>query len=458
MRSKIMKALVKKESEWFSGDETGTIVGRGTASAFVVKMTGAGLVFISNILLARMLGADEYGFYVYVLSLMLVLVLAGKFGLESTSIRYVAAYNANKEWGLLQGFFRWSSRIATASSIAVAIVGFTTVLLFGARDQERMLLLFSISFFLIPFTALLIVRSAVLQGFKKVVMAQGPISILLPILLVAGVFAVWLASDGKAGAVSAMSVHLFATGISLGVVFYFTHLSFPQEAMYVDTKYRTKEWTSTAFSLLAISGFFVVIEQTDIIIVGLFHGATNSGVYAAANKVASLIASGLIIVNVIAAPMISHLYVLGNIVELKRVVRLASIFSFGIALPVGAIIFLCGGWIMTLFGSRFSEGYTALIILTIGQLVNALAGSVGFFMTMTGKEKAMAWIAGSCAVLNVALNFILIPPFGMEGAAVSKAFSVTIWNVGLVVYIFRKFRIHVSILSLSDVVGRNHAL
>jgi O-antigen/teichoic acid export membrane protein len=453
-----MRGLIKKRFVCFVGDETGSIVGRGTATAFVVKMTGAGLVFISNVLLARMLGAEEYGFYVYVLSWMFVLVLAGKFGLESASIRYVAAYSANMEWGLLRGYLLWSSRIATVSSITVAVLSFTIVLLIGGRDQERMLLLFAISFLLLPFTVILIIRSAALQGLKKVAMAQGPISVLLPMLLVTGVFAIWVATDGNVGAVSAMSVYLCATVISLGLVFYFMYISFPQEAMYVDTKYRTREWINTAFFLLAISGFFVVIEHTDIIIVGLFHGTTNSGVYAAAKKVASLIASGLIIVNVIVAPMISHLYVIGNNVELKRVVRMAAIFSFAISLPAAAIIFFFGNWIMTLFGYQFSEGYTALIILTIGQLVNALAGSVGFFMTMTGNEKAMAWIAGSCAVLNVALNFILIPPFGMEGAAVSTAFSVAIWNVGLVVYIFRKFRIHVSILSLSDVIRRNHAV
>lgn len=450
-----MRGLAEKATGWLRGDGAGPVVGRGAAEAFVVKMAGAGLVFISNVLLARMLGADEYGFYIYVLSWMFILALGGKFGLDWASIRYVAAYDANKEWGLLRGYLRWSARIAMATSITIAIAGFIVVWLFG--EQERELILFFVSLVLLPFTVLLVIRSAALQGLKKVVMAQAPMYVLLPVLLVAGVFAIRLAGGGQAGAVSAMTAHLGATVVSLGLVFHFMHVCLPREAACADTEYRIGEWTSTAFLLLGISGFFVVMEQSDIIIIGLFHGAANSGIYAAASKVASLIASGLIIANVIVAPMISQLYVTGNIAELKRVVRLAAGFAFAFALPAVVSIFLFGEWIMELFGPRFSEGYAALIILTLGQLVNALAGSVGFFMTMTGNEKAMAWIAGSCAVLNVVFNFILIPPFGKVGAAISTACTLALWNVCLAVFIYRKFRIHVSILSLWEVVRRNHA-
>jgi O-antigen/teichoic acid export membrane protein len=67
---------------------------------------------------------------------------------------------------------------------------------------------------------------------------------------------------------------------------------------------------------------------------------------------------------------------------------------------------------------------------------------------MTGNEKVMARIAGCCATLNVMFNFMLIPPFGIEGAAASTACTVVLWNVGLAVYIYRRFGIHVSVLSL----------
>jgi O-antigen/teichoic acid export membrane protein len=448
MAADVMKKPAEGVTEWLRDDGAGPVVARGAAEAFVINMVGAGLALICNVLLARMLGADEYGFYIYALGWMLILAFGGKFGLESASIRYVAAYHANREWGLLRGYLGWSLRTAAVSSVAIALVGFAIVALLWGHATEKELHFYLVTFLLLPFTVLLLIRSAALQGFKKVVMAQAPNSVLLPVVIVGGVFASWLAHDGKVGAMEAMTVHLGATIIAFLVVFYFVRVNRPPEVVNTAPEYCKGEWIKTAFSLLAISGFFVVIQQTDIIIVGLFHGATYSGIYAAANKVASFVASGLMVVNIIVAPMISQLHATGDTYELKRVLRMAAIFGFVIAIPVAVSVFLFGGWIMELFGPRFSEGYVALLILTLGQMVNALAGAVGFFMTMTGNEKVMAWIAGCCATLNLMFNFILIPPFGIEGAAASTACTVVIWNVGLAVYIYRRFGIHVSVLSL----------
>jgi O-antigen/teichoic acid export membrane protein len=232
---------------------------------------------------------------------------------------------------------------------------------FTHSPTEKELHFYLVTFLLLPFTVLLLIRSAALQGFKKVVMAQAPSSVLLPVVIVGGVFASWLAHDGKVGAVEAMTVHLGATIIAFLVVFYFVRVNRPPEVVNTAPEYCKGEWIKTAFSLLAISGFFVVIQQTDIIIVGLFHGATYSGIYAAANKVSSFVASGLMVVNIIVAPMISQLHATGDTYELKRVLRMAAIFGFVIAIPVAVSVFLFGGWIMELFGPRFSEGYVALL-------------------------------------------------------------------------------------------------
>jgi len=327
-------------------------------------------------------------------------------------------------------------------------LGFISVWL--VCGQKIQLPLVVISFTLLPFYALLITRSAVLQGFKKVIMAQSPMFILLPIVLVGGVFVKWVSAGGKTGGISAMAAHLVATVISLLLVLCFIRFSLPPGSRTADPEYRSREGTSAAFSLFMISGFALIIEQTDIIIIGLFRGATDAGIYSAAKRIGSFAASGLIIVNVILAPMISQFHVSGEIDEMKRVMRLAATFAFIIAFPIVMVILLFGDSVMALFGASFSKGYTSLLILTTGQLINALTGAVGFFMTMTGNEKPMTLICGSCALLNVALNFILIPSFGLEGAATSTALTVAFWNIILYVYVYQKFGIHTSVLSLLE--------
>nr|WP_277879386.1 polysaccharide biosynthesis C-terminal domain-containing protein [Coleofasciculus sp. FACHB-712] len=98
-----------------------------------------------------------------------------------------------------------------------------------------------------------------------------------------------------------------------------------------------------------------------------------------------------------------------------------------------------------LFGSSFVEGLPALVILTVGQMVNALSGSVGFLMTMTGHQREAALIIGSSAILNVVLNAALIPYLGINGAALSTALTTALWNIIMLVYVNKQLKINSTI-------------
>ena len=455
MTLKALKSLSGKIALCWSERISAIIGSYGIAEAFVVRVFGTCLMFTSQVLLLRMLGPEQYGIYTYALTWVLLLSFFGKFGIEPTTIRYVAAYQINEEWAHLRGYIRWSLITVTIVSVIVSTLAFITGWL--VFKQKKMLYIALISFALIPFNSLLNTRSAILQGLKKVIMAQFPIFILLPVLVVGSVFANWIFVGKETGGVSAMAAQLGATVVSLSLVLWYIRKSFPAMSITTYPTYRTKEWTRTAFSMLVISTFIAIIEQTDIIIIGQFLNTTDSGIYAAAKKVASLIGSGLIVVNIVAAPMFSEFHVIGKMDEIKRVAKLAARFSIIIALPTAMVIFMFGEQIMALFGAPFSVGYASLIILTTGQVINALSGAAGFFMIMTGNEKPMALVAGSCAFLNVVLNFILIPIYGLKGAATSTALSVAFLNIILCIYIYRKLRIHISVISLLEPQRRNAA-
>ena len=96
---------------------------------------------------------------------------------------------------------------------------------------------------------------------------------------------------------------------------------------------------------------------------------------------------------------------------------------------------------MGLFGQEFVSGSPALIILSGAQLVNAAAGSVGLTLMMTGHERSTAYGLFVSAVVNVVLNAVLIPQFGVVGAAVATATSTILWNVLLIIEVYRKLGI-----------------
>ena len=86
-------------------------------------------------------------------------------------------------------------------------------------------------------------------------------------------------------------------------------------------------------------------------------------------------------------------------------------------------------FLLTIFGAEFSTGQWALIVLVIGQVVNAMTGSVTLLLNMSGKQAALRNVALVALMIQVLLSFILIPPFGILGAAISSTISLSFWNI-----------------------------
>jgi O-antigen/teichoic acid export membrane protein len=144
--------------------------------------------------------------------------------------------------------------------------------------------------------------------------------------------------------------------------------------------------------------------------------------------------------------MISELYWRGSHAELQRLVRLAAFGVLATAIPALVVLVILGSFVLRLFGPNFDAGYAALVTLCCGQLVNALAGSVGLLMSMTGHQKEAAGIVAVAAVLNVVLNLALIPRFGMVGAAVATATTTALWNLAMLAYVWKNLGVNPTIL------------
>ena len=143
-----------------------------------------------------------------------------------------------------------------------------------------------------------------------------------------------------------------------------------------------------------------------------------------------LISLGLQGVNMAVAPMLSRLYSLGKLKELQKVITLSSWVIMLIALPATLIFYLFGDQILSVvFGSDYIVGHQALCILAFGQFVNASVGLVGSLLVMTGNEKASIKALILAFITNMILNSILIPDYGMNGAAFSSAASLLFWNL-----------------------------
>ena len=154
---------------------------------------------------------------------------------------------------------------------------------------------------------------------------------------------------------------------------------------------------------------------------------------------------GLVAINLVFAPMISQLYASGQHIELQRIVSKAALSNFIFSSVVFCILAISGKYILMLFGADFKMAYPTLLILLVGQVSISLAGSSGYLMSMTGHQKEASLIIGSCVVLKIGVSWILIPIFGINGAAITTSIVTSIWIIIMVVFLFKKVKINSSI-------------
>jgi O-antigen/teichoic acid export membrane protein len=412
----------------------------------VVQVLGLGVSFALQVLLARTMGAESYGTYVYVTSWVALLLLVSRMGFGTASLRFVAAFRAREDWPRLRGYLRTSQGVVGAASLAVG--GATALVAWGLGPRlpgatAPTLLVASLA---LPVLAFLQLWSHVLRGLQRVLASQAPATLLQPLLLALAAGACALAWPGRLDAPLAMALHAGSVLPAAALSYAVLRRAVPAPARRATPGGEPREWLRVALPLLAVNALLVVQERADVLAVGSFVGPAEAGIYGAASRVAGLIAFGLTAVNAWAAPLVSDLHARGDRAGLERLVRLSARIVFAVTLPLCLGVALFGRPVLAAFGPEFLAAHGALVLLAASQLVNALAGPVGFLMTMTGRQDTAARILAVHTALLVVLCGVLVPRFGILGAAGATAATRVSWNLVMAIAVWRTLRLRATIV------------
>jgi O-antigen/teichoic acid export membrane protein len=197
-------------------------------------------------------------------------------------------------------------------------------------------------------------------------------------------------------------------------------------------RYEVRAWLGSLLPLALLPAVQYIKLNTDIVMLGAFRPSGDVGIYKVAASTALLVAFGLNAINMVVAPYFAKLYAHGDMTALQRLAVYSARAAFAIALPVVLVIWVFGEQLLALFfGNSFSGGHFALSVLATGQLFHAGLGAPGMLLTMSdhAQDTLRANVLG--AVLNVILNAILIPSYGIDGACVATAVSIFVWKTML---------------------------
>jgi O-antigen/teichoic acid export membrane protein len=385
--------------------------------------------FVASVIITRTIGPELFGKYSLANSIFQVLCILAVFGLNRGIVRLTSKYMALQDTGRVKGTVVSAMTLTSVFSLvlvglaAVAAPALTRKFYSHVTGLDLVLRVYVIG---LPFFALMMVINGYTQGLKTlkpsviVEMIVRPVARLIFILLLflAGLrlFAVVIGGVG-AFVASAIIAFLFAVRVS------------PFDFRKTRGVGVTNELFFYSLPLVLANFMNVLISRSNVMISGYYLDPETVGILSGTLVLAPFVSISLMSFSKIFAPIISEFWEKGDRLGLMHHFKTVSKWIFTLSLPVFCLYLLFAPGILNIFGEDFTRGATALMIMALGQIVNAVVGPIGFILTMTGRQKLNLVNSICLAGSNVVLNIVLIPKYGMNGAALGTMLSLAATNI-----------------------------
>lgn len=392
---------------------------RTAGQVLAIRVLGAGLAYGSMVLLARWLGAYEFGIYAYVQVVTMLMGIGLSFGFSSSGLRFVSTYLARGKLRRLSGFLTCSYRAVMLISIAGAAAA--GVLVYAGRQfiDAWYVTPLLVGMAAVPLWTLLTQLEGTARAFGWVNLAYVPNYILRPLLLIALVGAYALVG-GTADAVTALWALVGACGLAAMIQGAIVWRRSRARLSAVQPAYHARHWFAVSLGFLLIDGFRMLLDNTDILLVGHLLDPHSVAIYFAVIRTSGLIGFIAFSVNAFAVPRFAEIHSTGSRADLQAFVSHVIRMMFWPSLLAAVAMALLGPTLLSLFGPDFGAGYPAMLVVLVGLVLRAATLPVEYLLNMTGHHRDTMRVYAAAAAANVALNLVLIPALGILGAAVAS--------------------------------------
>lgn len=381
----------------------------------------------TTLLLARWLGAGEFGRYAFAFSVASLMTLPFVQGLPVLAVREVSrAEDADKPWAVAR-MHGYAVRLLGAmllGALCVVAGAWAANRFFGSGVDLGLMLVSAV----VPMAGMyLLVLGAMLRGQGRDVPGHVPDLVVRPFGFLLLLCVLWLlAPGGSSGATVAMSANLVA---SLAAVFAAWAWLMPAHSR---GEIPWRAWTASLLPLSTVAGMQLVNGQVGVVILGLLRDETEVGYYKIATTLALQTSFLLTVVNAVAAPRFAAAYRAGDLASVRALNRRAGLA----AVAFGAVVFVAyavaGRWaIERALGPEFLAAMFPMLLLSGAHVATLFAGSTNVLLNMIGKERIVLRAAMLALGSNIVLNLALVPAWGMTGAAMGTAVSLAVWRLYL---------------------------
>jgi O-antigen/teichoic acid export membrane protein len=419
--------------------------------SLLIKVGTAGLTYAMYVVLSRTMGATEYGYFAFGLSLATLLSIGGSMGQQTAILRYWPEEDVAGRRDKAVAAVRAGGALVLVASLGLSALVIAAAIVLSLMTTGPVAHIFA--------AAALVLPMAFAEYWSSALRAQGSVwsaltprdivwRLVVPLLVVA-LFALGVALTGW-GALLMTAVIL---ALALGLQYLLARRRGYDIAWGFGPlrAYWREHGGATRWFLIG-----TVIDSAalnaDTIFIGLMVDAESAGVYFNAFRTAGLLTLFMFAITLVVAPMVSRHYHAGEMRSAQAITALCAWagFVFSLAVFGGYVVF--GSTVLGLFGTQTETGYWVLILLLVGLLFDAATGPSRIVMMMTGHERDYVRIFGSIMLVGLIVEIAVIPFWGLIGAAAVNAGSravatifIASWNkrhIGIDTSLFGAFAVN----------------
>lgn len=418
------------------------VVAKGAVVIFLGKILGNIIQFVYSVTIARILGTEYFGVYMLAVTTILLADIVGRLGLDGIAARYVSVYAASGDRHKVKSIISRSFKYSFLFSLLVAAALFLTTDLiwesfFSKPEVGGVVRTLVIS---MPFLVITGIALACVQGFKIMRYIVYCQQIFLPASNLILVLIFYYMGEKLGGVTLAFVISSFmAAFLSIYYLFRsfsnFQHIA-PSVEMNEREEVGSEHLIKSSFPLLVAILLTYLIVYSDTLMLGYFRPAEDVGIYNAAIKIATIISLVLISFNGIFAPMIADLHSKNELGRLQELYKFTARWVYTFSLPLFLMIVLFSGDILKIYGSEYAAGETVLMLIAFTYFINSATGGVGMLLVMTGNQMIAMYNSVFVVIFNILANYLLIPEYGMWGAAIASSISIIGYNILMLLEVY----------------------
>lgn len=401
-----------------------------STAIFGARMFGAGITFLVQIAIARFMGAGALGDYILIMAVVNIVAVVMPLGFETIGTYFAAEYRARGQGGLLVGFMRRAYGHIVLSGVLLLAVGYPLARLLG--DPGRTVAAHWLpAVVLATATATVLVSGALLVGLKRPFTGFFAETLARPMLAVAG-FAIAL----NAGSDAKVSTILWVLAIGYAAVATVQFVLLARVATRlpsVETRAtgEARRWWRFALPWIALAVAGDYFFDIDLLLLSGHLGREELAIFGVCTRVFSLVSFGVAAVYAVTMPDMFESEALKDRAGFLRKVGEANAVASALSVCLLLVVVAGGPVAFLLFGPRFQAGALPLTILCVGLVVRSVFGPASLMLSIHDRPNASLPAVGASMLVLVAANLVLVPAFGLTGAALAALIAMVVWSAAL---------------------------